>query len=101
MSAHKTPDPLSHAEMIDAWFLEHRAKVLDLAAFLDRLDRAGGPPTDDFRVAALRAAIAMLIDGQDDRTRRIQLLLSDRTSEPIDAAPMQGALGAVPLAARQ
>jgi hypothetical protein len=82
--------------MVDTWFLEHRAKVLDLAAFLDRLDRPSGAKTDDFRIAALRAAIAILIDGQDDRTRRIQMSLSDRSSEPIAAAPMQGALGAPP-----
>jgi hypothetical protein len=94
MSAPEQPCPLSHDEMVDAWFLEHRAKVLDLSAFLDRLDRSSGGTKDDFRIAALRAAIAILIDGQGDRTRRIQMALSDQSSEPIDAAPMQGALGA-------
>jgi hypothetical protein len=98
MSSSEQPCPLSHAEMIDAWFLENRAKVLDLAAFLDRLDRPTGPSSDDFRVAALRDAISLLIDGTSDRTRRIQMLLSDHSSEPIDTAPMQGALGAVPPA---
>jgi hypothetical protein len=96
MPSSKHPCQLSHAEMVDAWFLEHRAKVLDLAAFLDRLDRAEDAASDDFRVAALHAAIAILIDGQGDRARRIQMLLSDQTTEPIDAAPMQGAFGAPP-----
>ncbi|MCH2140843.1 MAG: hypothetical protein MK100_07395 [Phycisphaerales bacterium] len=85
--------PLTHREAIDLWFLENRAKVLDIAAFLDRLDRTGDPE-DDFRIAALRNALSLLIDGQGDRTRRIQLLLSDRSSEPIEAAPTQGAFGA-------
>jgi hypothetical protein len=40
--------------------------------------------------------MALLDDGQGDRVRRIQLLLSDQTSEPILQAPMQGAYGAPP-----
>ena len=84
--------------MIDRYFLEHRAKVLDVAAFLDRVDRAkpaGGPGSrDDFRLRSLRAAIAVLLDGEPERARRILELLSDPSSEPIDKAPMKGAKGA-------
>jgi len=87
--------PLTHREAVDLWFLEHRAKVLDLAAFLDRLDRTSDRE-DDFRIDALRAAVGVLLDGEKDRTRRIQLLLSDPSSTPIDVAPMQGAFGAPP-----
>ncbi|MEY4182990.1 MAG: hypothetical protein RLZZ217_1616, partial [Planctomycetota bacterium] len=47
--------PLTKQSVADLYFLEHRAKVLDLAAFLDRFDRAGGPGDDDFRVHALKA----------------------------------------------
>ncbi len=32
--------PLTQRQLIDEYFIEHRAKLLDLAAFLDRLDRA-------------------------------------------------------------
>jgi hypothetical protein len=86
---------LTRAEIIDAYFLEHRAKVLDIAAFLDRLDRAAQDAgEEDFRVLALRDAVACLIDGEGDRVRRIQMRLSDRSTAPIDAAPMQGAFGA-------
>ena len=48
--------PLTYAQIVDAYFLEHRAKVIDIAAFLDRLERAADGPAarDDFRVAALR-----------------------------------------------
>ena len=87
--------PLTAAEIVDLYFLEHRARLLDIAAFLDRIDRASDAPRPaDHRVEALRACIALLDDGKGDRARRIQILLSDHTSEPIDAAPMQGATGA-------
>lgn len=94
---HNDPHPtMAHTEMVDAWFLEHRAKVLDLAAFLDRLDRSSDRPSSDFRVDALQSAIAILIDGERDRARRIQMSLSDTSTSPIDQAPMQGAFGAPP-----
>ncbi|MDG1837199.1 MAG: hypothetical protein P8I91_00165 [Phycisphaerales bacterium] len=89
--------PMTSQEIVDAYFLETRAKVLDIAAFLDRLDR-GKTSGDDFRVQALRDVIACLIDGNDDRVRRIQVLLSDHSTDPIEAAPMQGAFGAPPKA---
>ena len=88
--------PLTRPETIDRYFLEHRAKVLDLAAYLDRLDRASTPGSGDadFREAALRDAIALLIDGQPQRAKRILELLSDPTTEPIAKAPGKGASGA-------
>lgn len=89
--------PYTKKQAIDAAFLEHRAKVLDLAAFLDRIERAPEPGGDDFRVDSLRRAIALLQDGQPERARRILELWSDRSTEPIPAAPMKGALGAVDL----
>jgi hypothetical protein len=92
--------PLTKQAVADLYFLEHRAKVLDLAAFLDRFDRAAGPGDDDFRVHALKAAVALLLDGKPERARRVLELWSDRSREPIDRAPMKGALGAMPLAAK-
>ena len=35
--------PLTQRQLIDEYFMEHRTKVLDIAAFLDRLDRAAVP----------------------------------------------------------
>ena len=89
--------PLTQSQTIDAYFLEHRAKLLDLAAFLDRVDRSkpdGSMGAADFRMNAFREAIAALIDGKPDRARRIQEIFSDPTADPIPAAPMKGALGA-------
>jgi hypothetical protein len=79
--------PLSGPQVVELYFMEHRAKLLDLAAFLDRLDRAGLPTgNDDVRVRALRRAIPLLLDGTGDRVRRILELLSDHTTAPIAVA---------------
>lgn len=90
------PIPLTRSQVIDTYFMEHRGKLLDLAAFLDRVDRASAPPgsPDDFRIAALRSAAAILTDGRPDRARRILELLSDPSTDPIDAAGTKGAAGA-------
>ncbi len=88
---------MTYAQAVDAYYLEHRAKLIDLAAFLDRLERTGHAGDDDFRVDAFRRALALLSDGKPERARRVLEILSDHTTEPIDKAPMKGALGAVPL----
>jgi len=93
--------PLTASAVVNLYFMEHRAKLLDIAAFLDRLDRAtadagGQPGRDDVRIRALRRALPLLLDGQPERVRRILELLSDHTVEPIPAAHTQSALGADP-----
>ena len=90
--------PLPRERIVDRYFLEHRGKVLDLAAFLDRVDRATpregeAEAEEDFRVTALRDAIALLVDGEPHRARRILDLWSDTTEEPIPTAPTKGAVG--------
>ena len=80
---------MSRDNVVERYFMEHRAKLLDLAAFLDRLDRAEAPAEagDDFRVQAMQRAIALLVDEQGGRARRILELFSDPTTTPIAAAP--------------
>ncbi len=95
-----TPPPLPKRAIVDRYFLEHRAKVIDIAAFLDRIDRAQGEGADDYRRAALEACCAILVDGRPNRARRVLELLSDHTAEPIAKAPMKGATGAVDLHAK-
>lgn len=80
--------------IVDRYFLEHRAKVLDIAAYLDRLDRYRGASAEDFRERALRDAIGELRSAQPGRVRRVLERLSDQTSEPIDRAGERGACGA-------
>lgn len=87
--------PLSRDQVVELYFMEHRAKLLDIAAFLDRYERAQGSGDDDFRVAALKRAAAILTDGRPHRARRVLELLSDQTTEPLEsAAGLKGAYGA-------
>ena len=89
--------PQTREQVINMYFLEHRAKLLDVAAFLDRIDRAQPTPgADDFRGVAIKQAIAVLIDGQPHRAKRVLELLSDSTTDmPQSAYGMKGASGAV------
>jgi len=80
---------------MDLYFMEHRAKLIDLAAFLDRIDRTpAASSTPDFRLTAFMHGVGILSDGKSDRARRVLELFSDLTTEPIPKAPMKGALGA-------
>jgi hypothetical protein len=85
---------LTKKELLDLQFIEARHKLIDVAAFLDRLDRHAGE--EDFRLDALKAALPILLEDRPDRARAVLEALSDPTSEPISKAPMQGALGAYP-----
>lgn len=82
---------------MDRYFLEHRAKLIDIAAFLDRIDRADtqGQGDRDFRIAALVQALDVLRDGQGERAKRVLAVFSDQTSElPPSAAGVKGTAGA-------
>ena len=87
--------PLSGSAMVDAYFLEHRTRVLELAAFLDRLERAAdAPPADDHRLAALRLALARLTEGGPGCAQAVQLIFSDPRVEPLLALDRKSATGA-------
>jgi hypothetical protein len=79
---------LTVAQVLDFYFVEHRAKLLDVAALLDRVDRARPGPAreEDYRLAALRRAVAVLVDGRPERARRVLELLSDPTGAPLATA---------------
>jgi len=87
---------MNRRQILDLYFLEARSKLIDLAAFLDRAERAGGE--DDFRLAALRAAFTQLTReaGEKPRAESVLLLLSDPTVEPLAEAHTKGAAGAWP-----
>ena len=95
----RKPDscPLSERQVVDRYFMEHRAKLIDVAAFFDRVDRAEAEGEEDFRMSALREAAKLLVDGKSDRAKRVLEILSDPTLEPLEsAAGMKGAAGAWP-----
>lgn len=85
---------MKRQQLLDLYFLDARARLIDLAAFLDRIDRAEGEA--DFRLAALRQAIGCLQQNQPRRACQILLALSDPTTEPIPAAHIKSACGAWP-----
>ena len=78
--------------IVDHAFIGVRAKLIEVAAFLDRVERHGS--ADDFRCVALREAAALLVDGQPERARRILEKLSDPTTEPDERSSGKAALGA-------
>ncbi len=83
--------PLVRSQVVDRYFLEHRAKLLDIAAFLDRVDRAGADAavdTEDFRLVALRQALEVLLDGQP--ARRGACSRSSATRRPNPFPPPAG-----------
>jgi hypothetical protein len=86
--------PLSPRELVDEYFIENRTKILEIAAFLDRLDRADASyAARDFRMKAFAEALAALTR-KGNRLDAIQLLLSDPTTTPLDTLDRKSALGA-------
>ncbi len=85
---------MTRQQILDLYFMEARAKVIDLAAFMDRVERADGE--EDFRMKAFREALKGLEQGNSDRAKRVLLSLSDPTKEPIIAATTKAASGAWP-----
>lgn len=87
--------PLTQKELIDGFFMEHRTKILDIAAFLDRLDRASAQDgNDDFRIVAFRKAVAELASGDPGRVERAQMIFSDQDSSLLDELDRKAAYGA-------
>ena len=87
-------DTMNRKQLLDLYYLEARAKLIDLAAFLDRLDRAEGEA--DFRFNAFNNALAELQTRNSPRAERVLAVLSDPTTEPIPAATTKAACGAWP-----
>ena len=85
---------MNHKQLLDLYYLDARARLIDLAAFLDRLDRAEGEP--DFRLTAIHEALAQLQSPGPARAERVLTTLSDPTTEPIPAATTKAACGAWP-----
>lgn len=84
------PEP---EDVVDRGFLEARGKLLEAAAFLDRVERYGR--ANDYRVTALKDALATLCDAEYEGARAEAFLraMSDPTVEPIARAtsPAAGA----------
>jgi len=87
---------LTSEQLVDEYFVENRNRVLEVAAFLDRLDRAdiSGESVLDFRLRAFAEALNVLASPAGSRLNRIQELLSDPTTEPRTSLDRKSARGA-------
>lgn len=90
----KTATPQSREQVLDQYFMDARCKLIDVAAFLDRVERTKGK--DDFRLKAFRAAVEALRGRKTGRAKRVLLTFSDPTTRPVPVAPGKGACGAWP-----
>ncbi len=85
---------MNRQQLLDLYFLDARARLIDLAAFLDRLDRAEGDA--DFRLKALLDALEQLRRPDGQRAEQVLLTFSDPTTAPLSAAAGKSACGAWP-----
>ncbi len=85
---------MTKQEILDLSFLDARHKLIEIAAFLDRVGRADGEA--DFRLKAFRTALGGLTGTESGLAKRVLLVFSDPTSEPIPAATTKTACGAWP-----
>ena len=71
-------NPLPASKALDQFFLEARARLLDLAAILDRIGRGtdAGKASGDPRLAKITEALDILRDPSGGRAERIQKLFS-------------------------
>lgn len=83
---------LNKKELLDLQFIDARARLIDLAAFLDRLDRHEGEA--DVRLKYFKAAIPILLEERPERAKAVLEAFSDMTTELTETAPFQGATGA-------
>jgi hypothetical protein len=69
--------PTSALDVLNREFLSLRGKLIEVAAALDRIGRAGGA-CEDPRVDQLRRGLELLASARDDndRTEQVQLIFS-------------------------
>lgn len=77
------PAPQSADQVLERHYLEVRCGILDLAAALDRIERADGADcvAEDSRMSLIREGLTILQTSGTDRAERVQLLFSDEYEE--------------------
>lgn len=77
MSATSSTSQLETAqEAFNRDFLAARAKLLEVASWLDRVDRCPGIPEDARRLEQIQQGITALQSAQDNRAEQIQQIFS-------------------------
>jgi hypothetical protein len=79
--------PMRGEKILDMYFMENRARLLEIASFLDRIDRSADPASAiyDFRYSSFMQAIESLFK-ENNRVKSAQLIFSDMSDEPIESA---------------
>ena len=67
---------LDAATTLEQEFLFLRAKILEAAAVLDRLDRGDGDVDDDPRIGKILHALEVVRRGGGDRAEQVQMIFS-------------------------
>ena len=86
---------MQRSKVLDLYFVDARSKLIEVAAFLDRVERAEGE--DDYRIRAFREALRALASheiGSSNRAAQVLLAFSDPTNEPVESAKGKAATGA-------
>lgn len=83
----------SKEDILDLYFMDARCKLIDIAAFLDRVERHQGEA--GFRLDGFHQALdAMQNPGEIPRAQAVLEALSDHSETPVPKATIQGAFGA-------
>jgi hypothetical protein len=85
---------MTRQQVLDLYFLDARHKLIEVAAFLDRVERASGK--DDFRLKSFRSAVGKLGNKKKEKVKNVLLAFSDPTTEPMAMATTKAASGAWP-----
>ena len=68
-------------QILDREFLEIRARILDVASSLDRIQRADSDVSNDPRMQKLTEALQIVLTDDPHRAEKIQMLFSRQYDE--------------------
>ena len=96
--SHSRPSPLHASEIMQKYFIENRSRLLDLAAYLDRIQRAESSTSafEDERIQCLLRGVAELLRSSSDRVDRIQNIFSDQNFTALDGANLDKSAAGAP-----
>ncbi len=75
---------MNRSQLLDHYFIDARARLIDLGAFMDRVQRADG--AEDFRMEAFRHACEILLSAEPEKAARILRAFSDLSVAPVASA---------------
>ncbi len=73
--------PRSAREVLEQEYLQIRAKILEIAAFMDRLTESEASGIQHEQLRLLDDGCKILVDAEEDKAARVQMLFS-REYEP-------------------